>query len=108
MLDGEGDSWTLFLCKCVCVCACVRTWEDEGGMKSRRGTDGNEDREGAGMTKQKHNLTAYCQFEVRKEGISALSLARCTAAPPLPFSLSRRHTQAIPQTISCLTTKSLL
>lgn len=56
MLDGEGDSWTLFLCKCVCACVCTR--EDEGRMKSRRSTDGNEDREGAGMTKQKHNLTA--------------------------------------------------
>ncbi len=45
------------LCFFASVCACVRTWEDEGCMKSRRRTDGNEDREGAGMTKQKHDLT---------------------------------------------------
>lgn len=74
------------------VCACVHTREGEGGTKSRRRTDGNEDREGAGMINKNTTSRPHCQFEIRTEGISAFSLARCcTAAPPLPLPLSRTY-----------------
>jgi len=67
------------------VCVCVSARKGEGGTTSRRRTDGNEDREGAGTINKNTASWPRCQFEIRTEGISALSLARCTA-PPLPLS----------------------